>query len=103
MNLARLFRRQSRDHELQLEIEQHLASERDLNLDRGMSESEASRQARLKFGSRQRVREDLWKSNSIPSLESLMRDVRYSCRTLLRSPGYAIMAVLTLGLGIGAN
>ena len=40
---------------------------------------------------------------SIPLLENMVRDVRYAWRTLLRSPGYTLMAVLTLGLGIGAN
>jgi predicted permease len=84
-------------------MEEHLALEWDENIARGMSPGEARRQAFLKFGSPQRVREDLWKMNSIALIEAVVRDVRFACRTLLRSPGYTLMAVLTLGLGIGAN
>src|SRR5271154_2839852 len=99
MSLRRYFRRRHWDAERVQEFEAHIQNEIDDNLARGMSREEARRQAYLKFGNPARVREEIWKMNSIAPLENLLRDVRYAWRTLLRNPGYALVAVLTLGLG----
>src|SRR5579863_8392073 len=85
------------------EMESHIAFEIEENLSRGANESEARRQAYVKFGNPQKIREEIWRMNSFGWLASMLRDLHYAGRTLQRNRGYAILAILTLGLGIGAN
>jgi predicted permease len=103
MSWRRFFRRGPSDTDLIQEIDLHLAEEIDDNVAQGMGAQEARRRAYLKFGNPTKVREETWKMNSIAPFESLLRNVRYAWRVLRRNPGYALLAILTLSLGIGAN
>ena len=94
--------RRDKDADLALELEAHLQHETDDYVARGLSQEEAIRRARINFGSTTRIREDLWQRNSV-RLEGILRDIAYAGRTLLRSPGFAIMAAAVMALGIGTN
>src|SRR5947207_15380867 len=99
MGIGRYFRRRDEDAELAQEIEGHVQHETDENVARGMTAEEARRWARIRFGSAQNVREDVWRWNTIGVLDDLWRDFRYVVRTLRRAPGFAIAVILVMALG----
>ena len=102
MSLGRFFRRKREDADLLQEIEVHMAEEIAENVARGMSPEEARRQARIKFGSAQSVRESLWQQNTL-SLAKFWWDLRMAVRSLSRVPALWVIVTITLALGIGAN
>jgi predicted permease len=103
MSWRRFFRRRRADADLVEEIESHIAEEIAENRSRGMLEEEARRQARIKFGNPATVRESLWRQNAIPFVDNLVRDLRYAGRTLLRTPGFSLIAIGVMALCIGAT
>jgi predicted permease len=98
-----MFRRKRSANDFAEEIEAHLALEADELECEGLSHDEAQRKARVAFGSVPATEERFYMRDRIPWLEHLLRDISFAIRQIVRNPGFAAVAILTLALGIGAS
>jgi predicted permease len=101
--LASLFRRRHLEADLDAELRSHLEMAVEGNLCQGMSPEQAHRQALLDLGGIEQPKEMYREQRGLPMIETTLQDLRFGFRILRRSPGFSVMAVLCLTLGIGAN
>jgi MacB-like periplasmic core domain len=103
IRLGGCFGRRRRERELAEEFESHLAMHVEDNLRSGMSAEQARREAALKLEGLEPVKESMRDRASLPWLEAAWQDFRYALRGLRRCPGFAVTAIMSLALGIGAS
>jgi predicted permease len=103
LSLGKIFARRRRYDDLSVSIQEHLNEKVDELMEAGLTREAAEFRARREFGNVTLIQEHSREAWQWPTLESILADVRFALRQLLKAPGMALLAILTLALGIGAN
>src|SRR5690348_7054226 len=101
--IAALFRRSHLEDDIAAELRSHFEMSVDRNLHQGMSQAEAHREAMRSFGGVDQAKETFRDQRGFPMIESILQDIGFGFRILRRNPGFSLLAILCLTMGIGAN